>query len=207
MKKIRYYLFSIFEACLTVVAFILAGHFNYVANDYVILVNIAIWSGIDLAIYVILSLLFFICRKKIKQIYYFGIASGFFGIVICCLARVKSLEDSSFLATFSFIATVLSLLDLILKGDQKNIKYMICNKITLSLYNKIQDLSITDQKYASTIIESFNKNNDGFKLKDAASVIGLSENQTNKLLKKMINCGAVVSDGNTVARNYSINNK
>jgi Fic family protein len=96
---------------------------------------------------------------------------------------------------------------LILKGDQKNIKYMICNKIPLSLYTKIQDLSVTNQKYASIIIESFNKKNDGFKLKDASSVIGLSENQTNKLLKKMINCGAVVSEGNTVSRNYSINNK
>ncbi len=205
MIKARYYLFSFLEASFTIVAFILSGYFNYVANDHVMLVNIAVWIGIDIAIYVLLSLLFYAFKKSIKQIYYFGVASGLFGIVICCLARAKSLYEYSFLSIFSFGATVLSLIDLIIQGDRKNIKYMICNKIPLYLYNKLQDLSMKDQENASSIIEFFYKTNDSFKLKDAASVIGLSEKQTTKLLKKMIDCGAVVTNGNTSTRSYSIN--
>ncbi len=204
MIKLRYIVFSILEAALTAICFPLLNLiFKYDANKCVLLLNLLIWTGIDLLIYFILSFVFRLFKRSIKQVYYIGVASGFIGVMLFCMSRAYSIEEYTFLSVFGFVASILSVVDLVVKNDQKNIEYIIKNKVNENYLNMIGELSLNDRKKLVLVIEKFIKV-DYFKLNDASKLLGLSDRNTSKILKKGMDKKIIESEGNTNTKVFRI---
>ncbi|OPZ24659.1 MAG: hypothetical protein BWZ03_00018 [bacterium ADurb.BinA186] len=114
-----YVLSSFFTAVFSALLFVLLGSF-YVANDHSLLLNIFVWASVIfisyLLFYLIYRIVLFFPKLKGKNgpfLNGFAISAGFLGVLACCLALSKKVDDYTYVSALGLLTTVFSIVEII----------------------------------------------------------------------------------------------
>lgn len=203
MKIFKEFLLCFSVALITFIEFIFIGNF-YDANENSLLTNIVLWTTADIIAYVLFIFIPFFNKKKVNYLDGFAFASGFFGITIYCLSQAKSFDEYTYLSAISYLSGFISIIEVILIAQRKTRQLVFVKKVDKHYLDMLHNLSYSSQASIVTLLKNF-EYDQRFKLSDAAILLSISENKTQKILKEAIECGIISEEGKTQAKRYYIN--
>lgn len=182
--------------------FVALGTF-YNANDYVVMVNILVWTLCCLIAYASCIFLPFFEKKKFNYIDGYALSAGFIGIMIVSLCRVKDVNDASYLTVLGFISGILSIFETIVICSNKISMNLVKNRIEPIFFESIKNLPSNLQHSFVTLFQNF-KVNEEFTLSNVAILLGCSEYKAKKIINKGIELKIITQKSDTKPILYSI---
>ena len=123
--------------------------------------------------------------------------------MLYCLSQAKSIDEYSYLSVLSYIAGILSVFELLLRGQRNVEKLFWQNNVNPKIKDRIINLPLDVQNDIYRLATEFEEGKD-FKLTEAALVLKKSERRTRKIIKEAVAHSIIVEEGNTSARKYRI---
>ena len=186
----------------TLILFAITGQF-YVANDHSILTNTFVWLFLVAIAYIAIIFIPFFQKKAVRYIDLWAFASGLLSIMLYCLSQAKSMDEYSYLSVLSYIAGILSVFELLLRGQRNVEKLFWQSNVNPKIKDRIINLPLDVQNDIYRLATEFEEGKD-FKLTEAALVLKKSERRTRKIVKEAVAHSIIVEEGNTSARKYRI---
>ena len=202
MKWIRELWLCLAVGILTLFLFAITGQF-YVANEHSILTNTFVWLFLVALSYFVIIFIPYFQKKAVRYIDLWAFASGLLSIVLYCLSQAKSIDEYSYLSVLSYIAGILSVFELLLRGQRNVEKLFWQSNVNPKIKDRIINLPLDVQNDIYRLATEFEEGKD-FKLAEAALVLKKSERRTRKIIKEAVAHSIIVEEGNTSARKYRI---
>lgn len=202
MKWIRELWLCLAVGMLTLFLFAITGQF-YVANEHSILTNTFVWLFLAALSYFVIIFIPYFQKKAVRYIDLWAFASGLLSIMLYCLSQAKSIDEYSYLSVLSYIAGILSVFELLLRGQRNVEKLFWQNNVNPKIKDRIINLPLDVQNDIYRLATEFEEGKD-FKLTEAALVLKKSERRTRKIIKEAVAHSIIVEEGNTSARKYRI---
>lgn len=202
MKWIRELWLCLAVSVVTLILFAITGQF-YVANDHSILTNTFVWLFLVAIAYIAIIFIPFFQKKAVRYIDLWAFASGLLSIMLYCLSQAKSMDEYSYLSVLSYIAGILSVFELLLRGQRNVEKLFWQSNVNPKIKDRIINLPLDVQNDIYRLATEFEEGKD-FKLTEAALVLKKSERRTRKIVKEAVAHSIIVEEGNTSARKYRI---
>ena len=202
MKWIRELWLCLAVSVVTLILFAITGQF-YVANDHSILTNTFDWLFLVAIAYIAIIFIPFFQKKAVRYIDLWAFASGLLSIMLYCLSQAKSIDEYSYLSVLSYIAGILSVFELLIRGQRNVEKLFWQSNVNPKIKNRMINLPLDIQNDIYRLATEFEGGKD-FKLIDAALVLKKSERRTRKVIKEAVTHSIIVEEGNTSARKYRI---
>ena len=202
MKWIRELWLCLAVGILTLFLFAITGQF-YVANEHSILTNTFVWLFLAALSYFVIIFIPYFQKKAVRYIDLWAFASGLLSIMLYCLTQAKSIDEYSYLSVLSYIAGILSVFELLLRGQRNVEKLFWQNNVNPKIKDRIINLPLDVQNDIYRLATEFEGGRD-FKLTDAALVLKKSERRTRKVIKEAVTHSIIAEEGNTSARRYRI---
>lgn len=202
MKWIRELWLCLAVGILTLFLFAITGQF-YVANEHSILTNTFVWLFLAALSYFVIIFIPYFQKKAVRYIDLWAFASGLLSIMLYCLSQAKSIDEYSYLSVLSYIAGILSVFELLLRGQRNVEKLFWQNNVNPKIKDRIINLPLDVQNDIYRLATEFEGGRD-FKLTDAALVLKKSERRTRKVIKEAVTHSIIAEEGNTSARRYRI---
>ncbi|MBO5109553.1 MAG: hypothetical protein J6D21_02445 [Clostridia bacterium] len=202
MKWIRELWLCLAVGILTLFLFAITGQF-YVANEHSILTNTFVWLFLAALSYFVIIFIPYFQKKAVRYIDLWAFASGLLSIMLYCLSQAKSIDEYSYLSVLSYIAGILSVFELLLRGQRNVEKLFWQSNVNPKIKDRIINLPLDVQNDIYRLATEFEEGKD-FKLTEAALVLKKSERRTRKIVKEAVAHSIIVEEGNTSARKYRI---
>lgn len=186
----------------TLVLFAITGQF-YVANEHSILTNTFVWLFLVALAYFVIIFIPYFQKKAVRYIDLWAFASGLLSIMLYCLSQAKSIDEYSYLSVLSYIAGILSVFELLIRGQRNVEKLFWQSNVNPKIKDRIINLPLDVQNDIYRLATEFEGGKD-FKLTDAALVLKKSERRTRKVIKEAVAHSIIAEEGNTSARKYRI---
>lgn len=202
MKWIRELWLCLAVGILTLFLFAITGQF-YVANEHSILTNTFVWLFLAALSYFVIIFIPYFQKKAVRYIDLWAFASGLLSIMLYCLSQAKSIDEYSYLSVLSYIAGILSVFELLLRGQRNVEKLFWQSNVNPKIKDRIINLPLDVQNDIYRLATEFEEGKD-FKLTEAALVMKKSERRTRRIIKEAVAHSIIVEEGITSARKYRI---
>ena len=179
-KYIKEFFLCALVGGISIIFTVILGSF-YSANGKVIIINILVWSAVVLLAYLLVIFWPLWKKKRKRYIDLLAFASGYFGVIIFCLCRAKSVDEYNYLTSISFIAELLALAELIVNAN-RNVQARINERFFPNDVLKVLENEPVDIKDSLIKILDRYKNEASFSVNDVATILRSTRYYANKVI-------------------------
>lgn len=190
MKKIRNEFFlCVSNGILSAIFTVILGVF-YKANDQVIIVNVLIWTAVVLLSY--LAIIFWPVwkKKRTRYIDLLAFASGYAGVIICCLCGAKSIDQYNYLTTISFMVELLAIAEMVMSANRNLQSKINDNSLSQIVIKKLENEPIDVRTNLTRVILSYKGTR--FSVSDITFFLNSTKYYANKIVLKGVEIGMIV---------------